>query len=129
MVFPGSLELLKKYQERARSAGTDPLGYYMPVWAYADLQVLADAIAATKSLNDDVLADYIRKTTFKTVVGDVKFGKQGEWAEERTLAAQFQNIEGNSIDDFRDLKTEVIIYPPQYKSGEVIYPYEKALRK
>ncbi|MFZ0403947.1 MAG: amino acid ABC transporter substrate-binding protein [Pseudolabrys sp.] len=129
MEFPGSLELLKKYQERAKSAGTDPLGYYMPVWAYADLQVLGDAIAATKSLNDDVLADYIRKTTFKTVVGDVKFGKQGEWAEERTLAAQFQNIEGNSIDDFRDLKTEVIIYPPQYKSGEVIYPYEKALGK
>ena len=99
----------------------------MPVWAYADLQVLGDAVAATNSLNDDVLADYIRQTTFKTVVGDVKFGKQGEWEEERTLAAQFQNIKGNSIDDIRDLKTEVIIYPPQYKSGEVIYPYEKAL--
>ena len=99
------------------------------MWAYADLQVLGDAIASTKSLNDDVLADYIRKTTFKTVVGNVKFGKQGEWAEERTLAAQFQNIKGNAIDDFRDLTTEVIIYPPQYKSGEVIYPYEKALGK
>jgi branched-chain amino acid transport system substrate-binding protein len=74
-----------------------------------------------------VLADYIRATTFKTVVGDVKFGKQGEWVEERTLAAQFQNIKGNSIDDIRDLKTEVIIYPPQYKSGEVIYPYDKAI--
>jgi branched-chain amino acid transport system substrate-binding protein len=127
MEFPGSLELIKKYQERAKAAGTDPLGYYMPVWAYADLQVLGDAIAATKSLNDDVLADYIRQTTFKTVVGDVKFGKEGEWVEERTLAAQFQNIKGNSIDDFRDLKTEVIVYPPQYKSGEVIYPYEKAI--
>jgi branched-chain amino acid transport system substrate-binding protein len=127
MEFPGSLELIKKYQERAQTAGTDPLGYYMPVWAYADLQVLGDAVAATNSLNDDVLADYTRKTTFKTVVGDVKFGKQGEWEEERTLAAQFQNIKGNSIDDIRDLKTEVIIYPPQYKSGEVIYPYEKAL--
>lgn len=129
MEFPGSMELLKKYQERAKGQGVDPLGYYMPVWAYAYLQVLGDAVNATKSLNDDVLADYIRKTTFKTVVGDVKFGKQGEWAEERTLAAQFQNIKGNSIDDFRDLKTEVIIYPPQYKSGEVIYPYEKALAK
>ena len=127
MEFPGSLELLKKYQERAKAAGTDPLGYYMPVWAYAYLQVLGDAIAATKSLNDDMLADYIHKTTFKTVVGDVKFNEQGEWTEERTLAAQFQNIKGNSIDDFRDLKTEVIIYPPQYKSGEVIYPYEKAI--
>ena len=35
MEFPGSMELLKKYQERAKAAGTDPLGYYMPVWAYA----------------------------------------------------------------------------------------------
>src|SRR6202162_2891750 len=126
MDFPGAFDMLKKYQARAKEAGTDPLGYYMPVWAYAYLQVLGDAIVNTNTLNDDKLAEYIHKTTFKTVVGDVKFGKQGEWAEERTLAAQFQNIKGNSIDDFRDLKTEVIVYPPQYKSGEVIYPYEKA---
>jgi branched-chain amino acid transport system substrate-binding protein len=126
MQFPGSMDLLKKYQDRAKAEGVDPLGYYMPVWAYAYLQVLGDAIAATKSTNDDVLADYIRKTTFKTVVGDVKFGKQGEWAEERTLAAQFQNIKGNTIDDVRDLSKEVIVYPPQFKTGEVIYPFEKA---
>ena len=31
----------------------------MPVWAYADLQVLGQAIAATKSLNDDTLAAYM----------------------------------------------------------------------
>ena len=126
MEFPGSLELLKKYQARAGAEGVDPLGYYMPVWAYAYLQVLGQAIAETKTLDDGKLANYIRGATFKTVVGDVKFGKEGEWAEERTMAAQFQNIKGNSIDDFRDLKTEVIIYPPKYKSGEVIYPYEKA---
>jgi branched-chain amino acid transport system substrate-binding protein len=61
------------------------------------------------------------------VVGDVKFGPLGEWTEERTLAAQFQNIKSNSIDEFRDSKTEVIIYPAQFKSGEVIYPYESAM--
>ena len=82
-----------------------------------------------RASNDDKLADYLRKTTFKTVVGDVKFGKQGEWAVERTMAAQFQNIKGNTIDDFRDLKTEIIVYPPQFKTGEVIYPYEKAIVK
>lgn len=129
MEFPGSFDLLKKYQARAKDAGTDPLGYYMPVWAYAYLQVLGDAIAATNTLNDDKLAEYMHNTAFKTVVGDVKFDKQGEWAEERTLAAQFQNIKGNGIDNFRDLTTEVIIYPPQFKSGEVIYPYEKAIAK
>jgi len=129
MAFPGSLELLKKYQERAKAAGTDPLGYYMPVWAYADLQVLGQAITATKSINDDVLAKYMHEATFQTVVGEIKFGPLGEWTQERTLAAQFQNIKSNSIDEFRDTKTEVIVYPPQYKSGEVIYPYEKAIVK
>lgn len=123
MQFPGSMDLLKKYQARAAGLGIDPLGYYMPVWAYAYLQVLGDAIEATKSLKDDTLADYIRKTTFKTVVGDVKFGDKGEWAQERMLLVQFQNIKGNSIDEFRDLSTEVILYPSQYKSGDVIYPY------
>ena len=120
---------LKKYQERAAAAGTDPLGYYMPVWAYAALQVLGQAIAATKSLNDDTLAAYMHQATFQTVVGEIKFGPLGEWTQERTLAAQFQNIKGNTIDDFRDTKTEVIVYPPQFKSGEVIYPYEKAIAK
>jgi branched-chain amino acid transport system substrate-binding protein len=127
MQFPGSMELLKKYQERAaKEGGVDPLGYYMPVWAYARQQVLEDAINATKSLDDKKLADYIRKTTFKTVVGDVKFGARGEWAEERTIAVQFQNIKGNTVEDFRDPSKEVVLYPPQFKSGDVIYPYEKA---
>src|SRR5215471_1637732 len=126
MQFPGSMQLLKKYQARAAGEGVDPLGYYMPVWAYAYLQVLGQAIEETKSLKDDVLADFIRKTTFKTVVGDVKFGTKGEWAEDRMLLVQFQNIKGNSIDDFRDLSTEVILDPPQYKSGNVIFPYADA---
>ena len=126
MQFPGSMELLKTYQERASKEGVDPLGYYMPVWAYAYLQVLGQAVEATKSLDDDKLADYIHKNTFNTVVGEVKFGPKGEWAQERTLAAQFQGVKGNSIEDFRDLSTEVIVYPPQYKSGDVIYPYAKA---
>jgi branched-chain amino acid transport system substrate-binding protein len=123
MQFPGSMELLAKYQARAGKEGVDPLGYYMPVWAYAYLQVLEQAIQNTKSLKDDVLADYIRKSAFDTVVGTVRFGARGEWAEERTIAVQFQNIKGNSVEDFRDPSAEVVLYPPQYKSGEVIYPY------
>lgn len=128
MAFPGSLELLKKYQERAGAEGVDPLGYYMPVWAYSYLQVLGTAIAETKSIDDGKLAEYIAKSTFKTVVGDVKFGKGGEWATERVMAAQFQNIKSNKIDEFRDLSTNVIVYPSDFKSGDVIYPYSDALR-
>jgi branched-chain amino acid transport system substrate-binding protein len=60
------------------------------------------------------------------LVGDVKFGPQGEWAESRVLEVQFQHIKGNDLAQFKDLSTQVAIMPSQYKSGDVIYPYEMA---
>jgi branched-chain amino acid transport system substrate-binding protein len=126
MKFAGDDDLMKKYQARAASEGVDPLGYYMAPQAYAQFQVLEQAITATKTLDDQKLADYIRKTTFKTVLGDVKFGAGGEWAESRVLQAQFQNIKGNDVAQFKDISTQVVVSPPAYASGNVIYPYEKA---
>jgi branched-chain amino acid transport system substrate-binding protein len=126
MNFPGVSEFLTKYQARAQQEGVDPLGYHIAPWAYARLQVLQQAVAATKSLDDNKLADYIHKSTFKTLVGDVKFGPQGEWAESRVLQLQFQHIKGTDLGQFKDLSTQVVIVPAQYKSGDVIYPYEMA---
>jgi len=121
-----SVDFLNKYKARAKTAGTDALAYF-PVMAYADLQVLGEAVAATKSLKDDVLAAYMHRATFKTVVGDITFGENGEWTEDHMLSAQFQNITSNSVEEFRDLTTEVVVYPPQLKSGALIYPYANAV--
>jgi branched-chain amino acid transport system substrate-binding protein len=126
MMYPGTEEFLKKYQDRATKAGVDPLGYYMAPFSYAYMDVLGQAIVATKGTDDAKLADYIRKTTFKTIVGDVTFGKGGEWAKSRVFQAQFRGIKGNGVDQFKNPETEVIITPAEYKSGDVIYPYEKA---
>jgi branched-chain amino acid transport system substrate-binding protein len=126
MMFEGTEAFMKKYQERAAKAGVDPLGYYMAPFSYAYLQVLGDAITGTNGTDDAKLADYLRKTTFKTIVGDVSFGKGGEWAKSRVFQAQFRGIKGNTIDQFKDPNTEAIITPAEYKSGDVIYPYEKA---
>jgi branched-chain amino acid transport system substrate-binding protein len=126
MKFPGASEFLTNYQARAQQEGVDALGYHIAPWAYAQLQVMQQAVAATKGLDDDKLADYIRKSTFKTLVGDVKFGLRGEWAESRVLEVQFQHIKGNDLGQFKDLSTQVVISPAQYKSGDVIYPYEMA---
>jgi branched-chain amino acid transport system substrate-binding protein len=126
MNYPGVAEFLGRYQARAPAAGVDPLGYYVAPWAYAQLQVLEQAIEVTRSLDHDRLADYIRASVFKTVVGDVRFGAQGEWAESRVLEVQFQHIKGNDIGQFKDISTQVVLMPAQYKSGEIIYPYEKA---
>jgi hypothetical protein len=30
---------------------------------------------------------------------------------------------------FRDLEAEMLLYPPQYKSGDIVSPYEKAKRE
>jgi branched-chain amino acid transport system substrate-binding protein len=126
MDFPGVADFLKKYQAKAGSEGVDPLGYYIGPWGYAQMEVLAQAIAATKSLSDDKLADYIRASTFKTVVGNVTFGKDGEWAQSRVLQIQFQNVKGNDVGQFKDISTQVVLTPSEYASGKVIYPYEKA---
>jgi branched-chain amino acid transport system substrate-binding protein len=126
MNFDGVSEFIAKYQARAQQEGVDALGYHIAPWGYAQLQILQQAVAATKSLDDDKLADYIRKSTFKTLIGDVKFGPGGEWAESRVLQLQFQHIRGNDLGQFKDLSTQVVLMPAQYKSGDMIYPYARA---
>jgi branched-chain amino acid transport system substrate-binding protein len=121
--FPGVMEFLQRYQQQAAGKGVDPLGYYLAPWAYADLQVLGEAVEGSKSLDQDKIADYIRSHTFKTVVGDVEFGAKGEWKKARLMTVQFQNIASTSIDDFRDGKGEVVLWPDEYKAGEPILPY------
>jgi branched-chain amino acid transport system substrate-binding protein len=126
MQFAGAHELMKKYQARASVEGADALGYHMVPWSYAQLQVLQQAIGATESLDDAKLGDYIRTNTFKTVVGDVRFGANGELAQSRLLQAQFQNIKSNDLAQFKDIPTQVVVAPAEYGSGNLIYPYEKA---
>jgi branched-chain amino acid transport system substrate-binding protein len=124
MQFPGVMEFLKIYQSRAASEGVDPLGVFLPPFAYARMQVLEQAVNSAQTLDDEKLADYIRTHTFKTVVGDIAYGKDGEWAESRLIWTQFQGIKGNDLDQFRDSATEVILSPAQFKSGTLITPYQ-----
>ena len=84
------------------------------------------AVKATKSLDDQKLADYIRANGFTTVLGDIKFGKGGEWAQSRVLQVQFRDIKGNDIGQFREMTTQTVVFPPEYATGKVVYPYEKA---
>jgi branched-chain amino acid transport system substrate-binding protein len=120
-----SKEFLKKYQAQAASAGVDTLGYYLPPFAYGYMQVLQQAVEGTKSLDQDKLADYLRTHTFKTIVGDVKFGSNGEWAEPRVLEVQLQNVKANDVEQFKDPKTEVVLWPPSLKTGDLMYPYSQ----
>jgi len=89
------------------------------------MQVLQQAVQGVNGLDQDKLADSLRSHTFKTIVGDVKFGPNGEWAEPRVLEVQFQNVKANDLEQFKDTKTEVILWPSSMKTGDLIYPYAK----
>jgi len=126
MMFDGTEAFLKKYQDRAGAEGVDPLGYYLGTWGYAYIQILGEAVQATKGLDDNKIADHIRKTTFKTIMGDIKFGKGGEWEKGRMLQVQYHDIKSTELDQFRGMDTQTVLTPTQYKTGTAIYPYEKA---
>jgi branched-chain amino acid transport system substrate-binding protein len=129
MKFPGTEEFLVRYRERAAAAGVDPLGIYIPPFAYAEMQILEAAIKAVGSLDEAKLADYIRKTTFPTVMGNIKFGDRGEWAEPQILLVQYQGIEGNAVDQFKLPGKQVIVHPARFKSGDLRVPFEPVRRQ
>jgi branched-chain amino acid transport system substrate-binding protein len=128
MMFPGIAEFFKEYQPRATKEGVDTLGYYLPPYAYAAMQVLGDAVTATKGLDQQKVADYIRNNEFNTIVGKVKFGKNGEWAKGRTLMVQYQKVQDGNIEQFRQPGKKPVLYPEELKSGNIIYPYSAALK-
>ena len=125
MKFPGIEDFLKRYQQKAAAEGVDPLGFYLPPFAYSEMQILADAVTAVGSLDQDKIAAYIHKTTFRTIVGDIKFASNGEWEKSRILFVQYQNITGNDVEQFRQAGKQVIVYPEEYKSGKFLYPYSE----
>jgi len=123
--FPGIESFLKKYQARATGAGTDPLGFYQPPFAYAAMQVLEQAITATGGVDDDKLAQYIHKNPFQTIVGEIRFDESGEWATPRLLVVQFQNVHGSGLEQYLTGGRQVVVYPEQYKAGDLQYPFSK----
>ncbi|HEX3971330.1 MAG TPA: amino acid ABC transporter substrate-binding protein [Stellaceae bacterium] len=128
MMFPGVADMMTKYQSAAPSAGADPLGYYVAPQAYAQMQIVEQAVAGTGSLDDTKLAQFTRDASFKTVVGDVKFGTGGGWSEARVLQVQYQNIKGADLSEFKDATTQAVVWPPELASGALIYPYTEAKR-
>jgi branched-chain amino acid transport system substrate-binding protein len=127
--FPGVADLFKRYQARAAAQGTDALGHGYVPFGYAAGQVIAQAVEATKGTDHGKLADYIHDNTFKTVVGDVAFGKDGEWTKSRQLFTQFQDVAPNDLEQFRAGSKQVILWPAEYKTGKIVYPYGDARKK
>jgi branched-chain amino acid transport system substrate-binding protein len=83
-------------------------------------------VNGTKSLDQKKLAEYLRKNEMKTIVGTISYDKQGEWAKPRVVQAQFRGVVDKDVEQFRKPGKQVVIYPDDYKTGEVVAPFEKA---
>jgi len=113
-----------KYQARAGAEGVDPLGYYLGGWGYAYLSMLGQAIEGAKSIEDDKVADYFRKNTFKTIMGEWSYGPGGEWTKSSIMQVQYHDIKEGET--WKGMNYQTVLSPADQKTGEVIYPYEKA---
>ena len=118
--YPGVVDLLKRYQKVSVARKVDPMGWYLVPWAYAYLQILGDAVNAVGKIDHAAIAKYIHATEFNTVVGKVKFGKNGEWEKGRTLTVQWQNIKKqNDLEQFAQPGIRKIMAPAAFATGKV----------
>ena len=129
MNFPGIEQFLDRYTARAQKEGVDVLGHLLAPYAYAEMQMIEQSLKAVGSVDQKKLAEYAHKAEFNTIVGKIKFGPLGEWDKPRLLFDQYQNVSGNDIDQFRKAGRQIILSPPEYKSGDLIYPFAKAQGK
>jgi branched-chain amino acid transport system substrate-binding protein len=128
MESPSIKAFLAEYQKRAAKEGVDPLGFYIPPVVFAAMQVLQKAVENVGSLDQMAIAADIHAKEFDTIVGKISFGPGGEWSKGRYLLTQYQNVKGNDLDQFRSSGKNVIVYPPQFKSGEFVYPYAPTVK-
>lgn len=121
--FPGIKNFLKAYQVRARQAGADLLGFYVPPYAYAGMEILEKAVETTKGLDANAIGRYLHETTFDTVVGKVAFAPNGDWAKPRVLYVQYRGIVGNDVEQFNQVGKQIILEPQEFANGKLRYPF------
>ncbi|MBR0786735.1 amino acid ABC transporter substrate-binding protein [Bradyrhizobium iriomotense] len=126
MYFEGTKEFFDKYTKRAVEAKIDPLGYYLAPFGYASGQLIEQAINAAGSLEQKALAKYLRENTHKTIVGSIAFSPDGERKETAVLQAQFRGVVDKNMEQFRSSGRQVILFPENLKSGELVAPFEAA---
>jgi branched-chain amino acid transport system substrate-binding protein len=126
MKYQGIEEFLSRYSRRAMQANVDPLGFYLPPFEYAIGQMLEQAIAATQRLQDRAIAGYLRANEMNTIVGPIRYGPDGEWAQPRVITTQFQGVKDRDLEQFRKPGVQAILFPEDLKNGQLKAPFEQA---
>ena len=124
--YEGIDDFFQRYSRRAAEAKVDPLGYYLTPFNYAIGQLLEQAVNGTKSLDNPRLAQYLHANEMKTIVGSIRYRKDGERANSRIITTQFQGVKNRDIEQFKKPGVQVILHPDSQKNGNLQAPFEKA---
>jgi len=89
---PGAAEFVKLFNERAAKAGIPYTQVETQAAAsYSAWQVLDAAVTATKSLDDKVLGDWLRKNKVDTIQGKLRFDGPSNYGDDLMAVKQVQN--------------------------------------
>ena len=89
---PGAAAFIKVFNERAAKAGlTDTAVDTQAAASYTAWQVLEAAVTATKSLDDKVLADWIKTHKIDTIQGKLRFDGPSNYGDDLMVVKQVQN--------------------------------------
>jgi branched-chain amino acid transport system substrate-binding protein len=62
------------------------------------------------------------------MASNIKFGKDGEWTTSAMLQVQYHGItDAANLDTWRGMSSQTVLSPADQKTGDVIFPYAKAL--
>jgi branched-chain amino acid transport system substrate-binding protein len=89
---PGAAEFVQAFHERAAKAGLPYTGVETQAAAsYSAWQVLEAAVSATKSLDDKLLAEWLRKNRVDTIQGKLRFDGPSNYGDDLMRVKQVQN--------------------------------------
>jgi len=126
MNFPGIAHFLERYQKVAEHDKVDALGHFLPPFFYAGGQLIASAIKAVGAVDEAKMAKWLHDNTIDTIVGPIKFGPDGNWAQSRIVWAQYRGVANKDLNQFRSPGKQIILQPASLQTGTLVAPYNKA---
>ena len=126
LMQPGGQAFLDAYAGKAAAAQVDPLGHYVPPYWYGIGQIIEAAVVGANGSDDEALSRWLHANEIQTIVGPIRFGPNGEWTENRVLMVQYRDVLAHDIEQFRKPGKIIVVGPQQYKTGELIKPFDHA---
>ena len=83
---------------------------------------MRDGINGSGTLDQEKLTAWIHGHEFHTIVGDIRFGPDGDWTEAKILTEQFHDIQGTGVEQFREGRVETLLEPSALRSGSLVEP-------